>query len=317
MARPFLKWAGGKTQLLPILLEVLPRAETYYEPFLGGGAVFFALANQDRFRQAILNDFNLELVTAYKGVRDAVDTVMDLLREMPFDRTFYEGVRLQHPDGLAERAARIIYLNKTCYNGLYRVNQQGEFNAPFGDFGSRSPKILDAPNLRDCSEVLRYRGALYQGDFVDAVAGAREGDVVYFDPPYVPLNTTSSFTSYTRSGFTFDDQQRLMILFRELQSRGVRAILSNSDTEAIRTLYADFDLHTVPVRRPINSLGSARGFVQEVLVFNFFDPDREDKFAKITEDIEARKEKRSRFVKPLEGQEAFSLAMDLGFEDDG
>lgn len=316
MARPFLKWAGGKTQLLPILLEVLPEAETYYEPFLGGGAVFFAQAERDRFRQAILNDFNLELVTTYKGVRDASEEVMGLLGKMPFDRGFYEALRLEQPEGLAQRAARVIYLNKTCYNGLYRVNQKGEFNAPFGEF-SKQPRILDAPNLRDCSETLRYRAAIYQGDFVDAVAGAREGDVVYFDPPYVPLNTTSSFTSYTRDGFTLDDQRRLMILFRDLAFKGVSAVLSNSDTEAIRELYKEFDLYAVPVRRPINSVGAGRGTVQEVLVFNFPDPDREEKFAKITEEIAARKERlKSRYTEPLEGQDAFNLAMDLGDDDD-
>jgi DNA adenine methylase len=318
MARPFLKWAGGKTQLLPILLQVLPRvAETYYEPFLGGGAVYYALADRDRFHQATLNDFNVDLVDTYKAVRDMPEEVINLLRDMPFERDFYEAARLHKPEGLAERAARIIYLNKTCFNGLYRVNQRGEFNAPFGDF-QRPPRILDAPNLRDCSNVLRYQAAIYSGDFVDAVAGAREGDVVYFDPPYVPLNSTASFTSYTRDGFTLDDQRRVAICFRDLSRKGVMAIMSNSDVPIIRELYKEFDIHAVPVRRPINSVGSARGFVQEVLAFNFDDPDRGEKLAKVAEEIAARREKQSqkRYATPLEGQDAFNLAMELGLDDE-
>lgn len=315
MARPFLKWAGGKTQLLPILLEVLPKqAETYYEPFLGGGAVYFALANLDRFHQATLNDYNAELVGTYKAVRDDPEGVIDLLHDMPFDRDLYEAVRLRSPDTAAERAARIIYLNKTGFNGLYRVNQSGEYNAPFGAF-AKPPRILDAPNLRDCSHVLRYRAAVYSGDFVDAVAGAREGDVVYFDPPYVPLNATASFTSYTRDGFTLDDQKRLSICFRDLTQRGVRCLLSNSDVGVVRDLYRDFDIHAIPVRRPINSDGNARGFVQEVLVFNFDDPDRGDKLAKVAEEIATRREKQKRYLEPLEGQDAFNLAVELGASD--
>lgn len=315
MAKPFLKWAGGKTQLLPVLLEVFPeQIETYYEPFLGGGAVFFSLVDQARFYQAALNDLNRELISCYRTVREIPEDVIDRLRDMPFDRGFYENLRLESPSNPAELAARVIYLNKTCYNGLYRVNQQGEFNAPFGEF-NRPPRILNAPNLRDCSHVLK-QAAIYSGDFVEAVAGAREGDFVYFDPPYVPLNTTSSFTSYTRDGFTLDDQRRLAICFRDLEKKGVKSVVSNSDTAIIREVYKDFDIHAIPVRRPINSVGSARGFVQEVLIFNFPDPKREAKLSTIAEQIKERRERRDRFAKPLEGQEAFELAMELGWEDE-
>jgi len=317
MARPFLKWAGGKTQLLSILLDVLPKQiESYYEPFLGGGALFFALADLGRFHQATINDFNSDLIETYRAIRDTPEEVIDLLKDMSFTPELYESLRLNKPDSPAERAARIIYLNKTCYNGLYRVNQKGEFNAPIGDFGERAPRILDAPNLREVSRVLRYGVGIYTGDFVQAVAGAREGDTVYFDPPYVPLNTTSSFTSYTRDGFTLDDQRRLAFCFRDLTQKGVKVVASNSDTATIRDLYRDFDVHAIPVRRPINSVGSARGFVEEVLVFNFPDPERSDKLAHAAAEIQERKEKKVKQVAPLEGQVAFELAMELGWDAD-
>lgn len=706
MGKPFIKWAGGKTQLLPILLEVLPRqAETYYEPFLGGGAVFFSLVDRYRFHSAVLNDFNQELVNTYRAVRDRVEDVISLLREMPFDREFYEDLRRRHPGDLAEIGARVIYLNKTCftpgsmvlteneeyipieecsvgqrlwggrtvqevlarpynggvlrvrvqscpftlsvtedhpvlkipgrppgtrqekrsasdllsemelapasslrtgdyvllpregtrettidwtaflpkdvapqarpvsgrfgdgrstcrllgyyaaegstwfqhakparidwyfnkneksyiedvrnicrevfgiepsvypakgkelttvslrsvlaagfihnlvpgkvwakdsglrktkrlhsvlmqapvslqleilrgwfrgdgglssddkqgshsltgtstvipmaqqmyrlcqrcgfrpswwvshpktasnpeggdaaqvalcisqeiealtdetlkrkrascaqrrfvgdyiavqvkevtsleysgtvynlevdgdhlicvdgvishncYNGLYRVNKKGEFNAPFGDFAS-PPRILRAKALRECSEILQYGAALYSGDFADAVIGAREGDVVYFDPPYVPLNATSNFTSYTRDGFTLDDQKRLVSAFQDLQRRGVKAVVSNSDTPTVRDLYKDFEVYAVPVRRPINSDGDARGFVQEVLVFNYPDPDRGLKMAQITHSNEARRQRQMqrRQGRESESPEAYKIAIELGWDDD-
>lgn len=303
MSRPFLKWAGGKTQLLSLLLEVIPQPiETYYEPFLGGGALFFALAQRNRFHQAILNDFNPDLIECYRAVLDVPEEVIYHLKEMPCNREFYESIRKVKPKTLSQRAARIIYLNKTTYNGLYRVNRRGEFNAPFGAFG-RTPRILDAENLRNCSETMRYGISLYTGDFVQAIDGAREGDVVYFDPPYVPINTTSGFTNYTRDGFTLDDQRRLAICFRDLAQKGVKAVLSNSDTAVIRDTYQEFDLHSIPVRRPINSVGTARGFVAEVLVFNFPDDERATKLA------EARWNRKSL---PIEGQEGFDIAMELG-----
>lgn len=320
MARPFLKWAGGKTQLLSILLNVVPKqTESYYEPFLGGGALFFALAEEGRFHQATLNDFNPDLVETYRAIRDSPEEVIDLLKAMPFSPELYESLRRNKPDSPAERAARIIYLNKTTYNGLYRVNQKGEFNAPIGDFGGREPRILDAPNLRDVSRVLSYGVGIYTGDFVQAVAGAREGDFVYFDPPYVPLNTTSSFTTYTRDGFTLDDQRRLAFCIRDLTHKGVKIIASNSDTATVRSLYQDFgnfDIHSIPVRRPINSVGTARGFVEEVLIFNFPDPERHDKLAQAAAEVQERRDKKAKQTLPLEGQTAFELAMELGWEED-
>lgn len=310
MARPFLKWAGGKTQLLPILLKVIPESiGTYFEPFLGGGAVFFALSREKRFRQAILNDYNFELVETYRAIRNEPENVIEALKGLPFEREFYEQMRLRQPISLSEKAARIIYLNKTSFNGLYRVNQRGQFNVPFGAF-SRPPRILDAPNLLDCSDALED-ALVCNGDFVPAVSVAREGDVVYFDPPYVPINTTSNFTSYTKEGFTLEDQRRLVILFRELADRGVKAIASNSDTATTQELYQEFDVHSVPVRRPINSKGSARGFVQEILAFNFPDEKREEKFAEIAKGIAERKERLSRRPLELEGQVAFNLAMEF------
>jgi DNA adenine methylase len=263
---PFLKWAGGKRQILPDILRRLPeRCETYHEPFLGGGAVFFALAARGAFRRAVLGDRNADLIDAYLGVRDDVERVITRLARMPHDRSFYERLRALDPRKLsgAQRAARIIYLNRTCYNGLYRVNRAGQFNVPFGRY--ENPRILDRENLRAASRALRG-AALGAGDFEAVLARARPGDVVYFDPPYVPLSATASFTAYDREAFGPDEQRRLARVLEALRRRGVYAVLSNSDVRVTRALYRGFPLETVRVRRAINSRADRRGPISELLV---------------------------------------------------
>lgn len=266
-ARPFLKWAGGKTRLLGVLSELLPdEIETYYEPFLGGASLFYHLAQQGRFRHAVLNDCNPELVNCYRVVRDFVPELVEQLGALQVSKEIFEELRGIDPTSLSpvRRAARMIYLNKTGFNGLYRVNRLGRFNVPWGDY--KSPKVVDEGNLRACSHVLNGAATLLDGDFVEAVGKAKAGDVVYFDPPYVPLSPTASFKAYTKDGFTLNDQQRLAICVRELASKGVLVLVSNSDTPTVRELYAGFEIHVARMRRNISSKGDGRGPVDEVIV---------------------------------------------------
>jgi DNA adenine methylase len=276
-AKPFIKWAGGKRQLLPALVENLPEnAENlrYYEPFLGGGALFFAL----RPGRAEINDSNTHLVTAYTVVRDHIDELVEALKRHKSRNSekYYYQVREQDRDegrfaalSAVERAARLIYLNKTCFNGLYRVNSRGQFNVPYGNYAN--PPICDEAVLRAASGRLGGGGVkILNCDFEAAVGGAGEGAFVYFDPPYhSPKNT--SFTGYQAGGFGEDEQERLMRVFSERTNKGAKCLLSNSDTRFVRELYADrrFEIIPLKARRAINSDSAGRGEVGEVLVKNW------------------------------------------------
>jgi DNA adenine methylase len=271
-ARPFLKWAGGKAQLVPALLKLFPeKVRTYYEPFVGGGATFFALAAHKRFERSVLNDWNEELVNAYRVVRDHPDELVAQLRvikekyALDEPAAFAEWRALKPANlSLVERAARMIFLNKTCFNGLYRVNKSGQFNTPWGKY--KNPLICDELNLRACSEMLNQEASLHTGDFAQVLDDAGPGDLVYFDPPYVPVSTTANFTSYTADKFTLDDQYRLAAVFKDLASRGVTVILSNSDTQIVHALYENFEINIIEAKRAINSKGDGRGPVNEVIV---------------------------------------------------
>jgi len=261
--RPFLKWAGGKRRLLPTLLKHAPEGATgYFEPFVGGGALFFALLPP----KAVLADRNQRLIRAYRGVRQNVEKVIRLLKSYRHDPNFfYEFREANIDDGTdAEVAAWFIYLNRTGFNGLYRVNRENRFNVPFGRY--TNPRICDEPSLRACSAALA-RADLRVEDFEVAVADAKAGDFVYFDPPYVPLSNTSSFTSYTAAGFGEAEQRRLRDTARRLKDRGVRVLLSNSSAPSVRELYAEgFRITEVAAARAINSKASARGTVVELLI---------------------------------------------------
>jgi DNA adenine methylase len=268
-ALPFLKWAGGKRQLLPAILRLAPDViDTYYEPFLGGGAVFFALAAERRFRRAVLGDQNRDLISCYQAIRDDVGGVIKALLQHRYDETEYYAIRARHPEDLnpAARAARTIYLNRTGFNGLYRVNSSGQFNVPFGRY--RSPLICDEARLRAAAEALRGVD-LDCRDFATTVAAAGRADFVYFDPPYVPLSSTSSFTAYSKSGFGAAEQERLARLLRALGRRRVPALLSNSDCETTVELYRGLPTERLVVRRNINSVGTGRGGVNELLVKSY------------------------------------------------
>jgi DNA adenine methylase len=261
--RPFLKWAGGKRQLLPTLLARAPRRfGTYFEPFVGGGALYFALQPH----RAVLTDTNARLIRTYRGLRDNVDGVVALLKTYPHEARFFYRMREDDIDTRSDAhvAAWFIYLNRLGYNGLYRVNRDNRFNVPFGRYVN--PTICDEENLRACARALQGV-ELRVADFDDALRGARRGDFAYFDPPYVPASSTASFTSYTSTGFGRPDQVRLRDLARRLKRRGVRVLLSNSATDFVRELYADgFDLEEVPATRFVNSRASRRGAVPELVM---------------------------------------------------
>ena len=255
--------------MLPELLARLPQTfEAYHEPFVGGGALFFALGGAGRLGRVYLSDANAALIDVYLALRDHVAGVIAALQAHHYDRDHYYAVRAQRPDDLSlpERAARIIYLNKTCYNGLYRENRAGQFNVPFGRY--KNPTICDEPNLRAVSAALQGVD-IARRRFDTVLDYAKEGDFVYFDPPYVPLSPTANFTTYDRAGFGPADQTQLRDVFAELARRGVRALLSNSDTPFVRELYAGFRVEQLFAARAVNSRANGRGKVAEVVVLNY------------------------------------------------
>lgn len=263
-AKPFLKWAGGKSRLVPEILARFPaRFGRYHEPFLGGGAVFFALDPAS----ALLSDINQELIDAYRTVRDDVAGVIASLRQHQATSEHFYRVRQLDPESLNVRdgCARTVFLNRTCFNGLYRVNRQGRFNVPFGRHVN--PKICDEANLQAVAQVLRDH-AIEQRCAFDVMDSAKRGDLVYFDPPYVPVSKSASFTSYTKQGFGPAEQERLADVFHALDRRGVWLVLSNADTEFTRRLYAGYRIERVLCRRAINSRADRRGPVAEILVSN-------------------------------------------------
>ncbi|MCK5689013.1 DNA adenine methylase [Myxococcota bacterium] len=261
-AKPFLKWAGGKTKLAPQIMSHFPESfGRYHEPFVGGGAIFFKL----RPDKATLSDVNPELVATWTAIRDNVDGVIALLEEHRVSEEEFYRVRSLDGSamGEADAAARTIFLNKTCFNGLYRVNQKGKFNVPFGKY--RNPNIVNEENLRRVSALLQGV-KITVADATQVGRRARRGDLIYFDPPYDPISKSASFTSYAKGGFGKEEQAKLAKTFRTLANRGVHVVLSNSDTPYIRELYKDFKMDQIWVRRPINSRADRRGPVAEVIV---------------------------------------------------
>ena len=267
-AQPFVKWAGGKRSLVPALSPHFPdEIGTYWEPFGGGGAVFFAFAR--RIKNAILSDTNEELVLTYQVVKNDVDALIEQLRHhkrkheersgqiYEDGKTYYRRVRDAEPSDPVEIAARFIYLNKTCYNGLYRVNSKGKFNVPEGRY--KNPDICNADRLRETSQALENT-TIRVGDFASVVQPGR-GDLVYCDPPYDGV-----FTSYQASGFDENDQERLRNAANAWTRSGARVVLSNADTPAMRKLYSEYRIHEATAPRPINSKGTGRGNAAELII---------------------------------------------------
>ena len=276
---PFVKWAGGKTQLLDRLEKLVPKSfGRYFEPFLGGGALFYHLA-RDRQFIAYLSDINQELINVYEVVKSNVEELIDVLRVYKKEyhkapEIFYRELRDNFDTenrSHIEKAARFITLNKTCYNGLYRVNSHGKFNVPMGRY--KNPIICDSKNLRNASLILgSLESHLYWEDYRKILTNkAQEGDFVYLDPPYNPITSTANFTRYTGAGFTKKDQEHLSKIFKDLDTRGCKVLLSNSDTEYIRELYVDYakNIRQVTVRRNINSRASKRLGYTELLISNY------------------------------------------------
>lgn len=263
--RPFLKWAGGKRQLLPELLRRVPPFKRYFEPFVGGGALFFRLAPPC----ATLSDVNGELINAYQVIRDDVEGVIKELSSIEHNEDFfYECRDADRTPAFAtwspvKRAARLIYLNKTCFNGLYRVNSKGFFNVPFGDI--RTPNYLDVENLRRCSATLQGQ-TIAVAPFGAVLDQAERGDFIYFDPPYAPLTATANFTAYAKDGFRGEDQEALRDLCRKLDEKGVSWMLSNSSAPLILDLYKEYEIEFVEAARHINSKVGGRGKVKEVII---------------------------------------------------
>lgn len=271
LVMPFLKWVGGKRQLISDISPLLPsKISTYYEPFIGGGALLFYLQP----KKAVINDYNSELINTYEVIRDNVeDLIIDLAKHKNEKDYFYEmraKDRQYNFNELSdiERASRVLYLNKTCFNGLYRVNKSGEFNTPFGSY--KNPNIVNEPVLRAVSAYLNQNDIkILNVDFEQAVKGARKGAFVYFDPPYDPVSKSSNFTGYIERGFGADEQERLRDICVDLDKKGVKFLLSNSATCFMKDLYKDFEIIEVNAKRHINSVGTNRGFVPEILVRNY------------------------------------------------
>ena len=267
--RPFLKWAGGKGRLIDQYQAFFPTTfHRYYEPFLGGGAIFFHL--HDRCHHAVLADLNEELVNVYRCVRDDVEAIIEILRhhQLRHCHDHYYAVRANNQvRSPIYRAARLIYLNKTCFNGLYRENSKGHFNVPMGRY--KKPKVCDAATLKQASTALKQTDLVCE-EFTAILNRAENNhDFVYFDPPYHPISTTSSFTGYNRYGFRVEDQERLQQTFAQLAGRGVKVMLSNSDCLFIRDLYEDFYIYKIQAARAINSNAKRRGKISELVITSY------------------------------------------------
>jgi len=275
-SRPFLKWAGGKSKLIEQYIPYFPKEfSRYYEPFLGGGAVFFYLCDatksggrSHRFPniQKYISDINADLINTYLCVRDNVELLISLLEkhQLNHSKEYYYQIRAIKPDDAFEQAARLIYLNRTCFNGLYRENSQGAFNVPMGKY--KNPKICHSDLLRSASIALQNTEILVS--HFDAVLNYAKNaqDFVYFDPPYYPLSSTSNFTAYSSNSFGESEQIKLRDTFKLLAERGVKVLLSNSDCAFVRELYCDFRIYEILAARAINSKAEKRGKITELLI---------------------------------------------------
>lgn len=272
LVAPVLKWVGGKRQLIEALSPLLPKTiSSYCEPFVGGGALLFHLQPAT----AYVNDINTDLICVYTVIMNNVDGLIEELKKYKNESEFFYSVRdwdrdKDKYDVLPDikKAARILYLNKTCYNGLYRVNNAGEFNSPFGNY--RNPNIVNEPLLRAVSAYFNGANVHFSSlDYAEVLSGLRKGTFVYLDPPYDPVSETASFTGYSRGGFSKKDQIRLRECCDELNRRGIKFMLSNSATPFIKEQYASYNITTVHAKRAINSVGNKRGDVDEVVVRNY------------------------------------------------
>lgn len=271
--QPFTKWTGGKRQLLPIIKSLMPdNYNNYFEPFVGGGALFFELSPD----KAVINDFNNELINCYRQIKKYPQKLIELLTKHQENNSkeYYLKLRSADRDNRidkitnVERAARIMYMLRVDFNGLYRVNSKNQFNVPYGRY--KNPKIVDSDLILSISQYLNSNNIkILTGDFEKAIQDVTVGDFVYFDPPYIPLSETSAFTSYTHEGFTYEDQLRLRDCFKKLDEKGAFLMLSNSSSPLVEELYKDFNIHKVEVTRTNGAKTSSRGKISEIIVTNY------------------------------------------------
>lgn len=273
LVSPFMKWVGGKRQLMSSIVEYLPkniRDYNYIEPFIGGGAVFFHLQPKN----AIINDFNKELINVYEVIKNDLSELINDLKKHENNADYFYQIRsldrIEEFKNLTsvQRASRVIFLNKTCFNGLYRVNNAGEFNAPFGRY--KNPNIVNEPTLKAVSKYLNSNNIIIKsGDYADVLAEANERAFVYLDPPYHPISENSNFTGYVQGGWDIFDQIRLREVCDKLNAKGVKFLLSNSSAPIIKDQYHKYIITTVKANRAINSNGADRGEIDEVLIRNY------------------------------------------------
>ncbi|QLH11512.1 DNA adenine methylase [Nitrosarchaeum sp. AC2] len=274
--KPFVKWAGGKRQLIPILHQNLPEAfGTYYEPFLGGGALLFHILTDKNGQKCSISDLNSDLVLAYTTIRDRIDALISSLKNheknyQKDSKSYYYSVRESNPRNEVEKTSRLIFLNRTCFNGLYRVNSKGKFNVPLGKY--TNPNIVNEENIRAVSSILQTnRISIKCRDFESVLRDAKKGDLVYFDPPYQPVSSTANFTSYTTKDFTYDDLTRLAELCLKLDSKECHVLLSNSDSKEVSDIFAKkpWKITRIEANRSINSNSKKRTGHFELLIKNY------------------------------------------------
>lgn len=274
--KPFVKWAGGKRQLIPILNQNLPESfGTYYEPFLGGGALLFHILAERDGQKCSISDLNSDLVLSYVTIRDKIDDLILSLKshEKNYQKDssrYYYSVRDTNPKSDVEKTSRLIFLNRTCFNGLYRVNSKGKFNVPLGKY--TNPNIVNEENLRSVSHILKKsKVSVNCRDFAAVLRDAKKNDLVYFDPPYQPVSNTANFTSYTNKDFTFDDLERLAELCNNLDSKGCKVLLSNSDSKEVAKMFSNktWKISRIPANRAINSNSKNRTGHFELLIKNY------------------------------------------------
>jgi DNA adenine methylase len=276
---PFLKWAGGKRKLSQLIISAFPhdfdpKVNRYFEPFIGGGALTFALGNLNSNifvpgKNLYINDMNPDLIMTYEIIQGQVDSLIERLDELAKDlsKEAYLKIRANVPDNKLDRAARFIYLNKTGFNGLWRVNSKGLYNVPWGQL--KNPTIYNLQNLLDCSKRL-VGTEITNLNYAEAVSEAKSGDIVYFDPPYIPLSASSSFSKYAKDDFSLKNQIDLKDTIAELSSKSVKVILSNSDTPETREIFGGcLNLFQIDAARAISANASSRGTVKEVIGLNF------------------------------------------------
>ncbi|MCV0431064.1 DNA adenine methylase [Nitrosopumilus sp.] len=274
--KPFVKWAGGKRQLIPILNENLPKTfGTYFEPFLGGGALLFHMLTERQDQKCSISDLNSDLVLSYTTIRDRVESLISSLKNheknyQKDSKSYYYSIRESNPRSQIEKTSRLLFLNRTCFNGLYRVNSKGKFNVPLGKYSN--PNIVNEDNLRSVSHILQSsKVSIKCRDFEAVLRDAKKGDLVYFDPPYQPVSDTANFTSYTNKDFTYDDLSRLAELCIDLNSKGCKVLLSNSNSKEVAEMFSSkpWKVNKIRANRSINSNSKKRTGHFELLIRNY------------------------------------------------